>query len=222
MAGGETAGLAWAAPVELEGLLCRDCLAIVPWLEDERCPRCGHTPAIEAGHCSFCSRVPFAFDLCCILGHYREGMRDAVHRYKYSGQKGLAPALGELLYLRLKALPWAASLEAVVPVPLARERLAQRGYNQSFLLAEVLADKLQLPLLNVLEKNRQTASQTGLSRVQRKRNVEDVFHCIHAPPPGSKLLLVDDVLTSGATSHAAARLLKEAGASWVGLAVLAR
>lgn len=222
VAGGETAGLAWAGPVELEGLLCQDCLAKVPWLEEERCPRCGQAPAIEAGYCPFCSRVPFAFDLCCVLGHYREGMRAAVHRFKYSGQKSLAPALGELLYLRLKSLPWAASLEAVVPVPLARERLAQRGYNQSFLLAKVLADRLQLPLLNLLEKKRETASQTGLSRAQRKGNVEDVFRCIHTPPTGSNLLLVDDVLTSGATSHAAALLLKDEGASRVGLAVLAR
>jgi len=149
-------------------------------------------------------------------------MRAAVHRYKYGGQKSLAPALGGLLYLRIKTFPWVASLEGVVPVPLSKGRLEQRGYNQAFLLAEVMAEKLKLPLLNVLEKKRETASQTGLSRVQRKENVENIFYCVQALPQGSNLLLVDDVLTSGATSHEAALLLKERGADRVGLAVLAR
>ncbi len=109
-----------------------------------------------------------------------------------------------------------------MPVPLSKGRLEQRGYNQAFLLAEVMAEKLKLPLLNVLEKKRETASQTGLSRVQRKENVENIFYCVQALPQGSNLLLVDDVLTSGATSHEAALLLKERGADRVGLAVLAR
>jgi predicted amidophosphoribosyltransferase len=106
----------------------------------------------------------------------------------------------------------AAGLDALVPVPLHRARLRERGFNQSALLAGSLATRLGVPVVDALERVRPTRSQVGLGRAARRRNVEDAFVPRAGLRAGVVLGLVDDVATSGATLAAAARALHAAGA----------
>ncbi len=156
------------------------------------------------------------------MGSYQGGLRKALHRFKYYGQKSLAGPLGLLLYGKIFRQPQFSAVQFLVPVPLHRQRLLQRGYNQSALLAGVVGKKLGLPVREALQRVKETQSQTGLNKEQRRENLQGAFHCRQRFPPGSRLLLIDDVLTSGATVQEASLVLKKAGAGKVSVAVLAR
>lgn len=211
--GGDAAGL--------QRILCRRCAGELPWIE-RSCPHCAFPLEGKENKCHRCSGRAFSFKECCALGRYSGEIREALHRFKYRGRKSLAEPLGKLLYRKLSLAPWISSVEFLVPVPLSRQRLLQRGYNQAFLLAGVLGRELSLPVLEVLERVKETESQTGLNRSQRAENLVDAFKCRQEFPERSHVLLVDDVLTSGATAHEASRTLQESGAGRVSVAVLAR
>jgi len=150
----------------------------------------------------------------------RGGTLQAVqHAVKYGDRPRYGVALGRLMgsaYAREAATP-----EGVVPVPLHRTRKLERGYNQSRMLAEGVADALDRPLrTNLLSRPHPTRPQTPLSREERWKNVHDAFHAEPSAAEG-RWLLVDDVLTTGATAVAAAQTLKRTGADTVSLATLA-
>ena len=205
-----------------EGLLCRRCAAELPWLAGaEYCPRCARPLTREDGVCSYCRGFNPAFDRCVALGCYRGEIRRAVHRFKYGGKKSLARPLGLLLAAKLSKAPWLSSVDLLVPVPLHRERLLKRGYNQAALLTKVVGKKLHLPTKEILKRVRDTQSQTGLSRKQRRENIKGAFRCREELQKGGHILLLDDVLTSGATAKEAALVLKTAGAGRISVAVTA-
>ncbi len=133
-----------------------------------------------------------------------------LHRLKYEGSRHLARPLGTWLGLLLtREAGWL--LEAVVPLPLHRRREAQRGYNQSFLIARYTARAMDLPLAQLLKKTQATPAQAGLSRKDRQANVTGVFALggrLSRPGP---ILLIDDIYSTGATLKEAARLLNDHG-----------
>ncbi len=145
------------------------------------------------------------------------------HRIKYGNRPGLGEAIGRLMGSALATSPLtAAGFTAVVPVPLHRTRLLERGYNQSRALAAGLAGQARLPLCEtLLIRSRATRSQTRLSRHRRWENVSGAF-AVRDPESvrDGHFLLVDDVLTTGATATSAAGALKAAGARFVALATL--
>lgn len=130
----------------------------------------------------------------------------AVYRLKYRNARYLAPKLAAAV-----TVPQGRQWDAAVPVPLHAKRLRQRRYNQSALLAQCLAERLSMPVLAALERTRDTRSQTTLAGEQRIKNVREAFR-VTADVTGLRLLLVDDVITTGATACECARSLKEAGA----------
>jgi ComF family protein len=147
-------------------------------------------------------------------------LREVVHQFKYKGVRRLAQPLGQLMAAQLVARPLVA--DAVIPVPLHRERLAERGFNQAEALAQVVARALDLPLLATgLERVRATEQQAHLDARQRAANVHGAFRWRGAPPP-RRLLIIDDVLTTGATIGACAEALRESGATAVYGLALAR
>lgn len=164
------------------------------------------------------------FDAALALWTFDEGgvLQHLQHALKYGDRPALGIAAGRLLGTawRHAGLP---TPDAVVPVPLARARLLERGYNQAERIATGLAGVLGAPVHpDALARTRTTRSQTTLSRARRRHNVQGAFRLGDTPPPlrGRRVLLVDDVLTTGATVQAAAEPLREAGAT-VDLAVLA-
>jgi ComF family protein len=148
-------------------------------------------------------------------------LRHAVHALKYEGLRVLSEPLGTLL-----AACWQAqgiTVDLVLPVPLSRARERERGYNQSALLARAMAGQLALPCPGrLLVRQRNTRSQVGLSAQERWDNVWGAFACHSAELGGQRVLLVDDVLTTGATLQACAAALRQAGASEVWALTLTR
>lgn len=192
--------------------VCADALLPVP----AGCPRCG-MPG-HAGTCGACLADPPAFDGVRAGGLFGGPLADAIHALKYGHRPALARPLGRWLAGRV-ALPASA---AVVAVPLARGRRIARGYDQAALLASALARAASAPRLpGVLHRVRETAPQVGRSRAERATNVRGAF-AASARAAGRDLVLVDDVVTTGATADAAAGALRAAGARSVVVVALAR
>ena len=140
--------------------------------------------------------------------------------YKYGRVKTVRRPLGELL---ATALPRDERFDAVVPVPLHWRQRWQRGFNQSELLARGIARRRGVPVIAALRRVRHTATQTGLSNTSRRRNVAGAFEVRHRRPvAGKRILLVDDVMTTGSTVAACAAALRRAGALRVVVLTVAR
>jgi ComF family protein len=155
------------------------------------------------------------------VGYYATPLREAIHALKYSGVRALAEPLSALLADCLKV--WSPPIEVIVPVPLHRSRVRYRGYNQASLLAQALGQRVCLPVCgDCLERQRATRSQVGLTAPERHSNVAGAFACTTNSLHGTRVLLVDDVFTTGATLEASAQALLAAGALGVWALTLAR
>jgi ComF family protein len=138
-------------------------------------------------------------------------VRHALHRLKYRRDVGLGEALAPQLAEFLGTLAWHVDL--VVPVPLGRRRLAERGYNQIGLIARPLALAMRLVYApEALVRSQETRSQVGLTRAQRQANVRDAFRSMRSRVNGRIVLLMDDVATTGSTLSSCAKALLDAGA----------
>ncbi|MBI4460091.1 MAG: ComF family protein [Acidobacteria bacterium] len=173
--------------------------------------------------CGLCRRRAFRFEQARSFAAYEGTLQSLIQRFKYDGLRPLAQPLSELLAeaaRRLEPHSW----DLILPVPLHRRRQRQRGFNQAELLASRLSKTLRVPLgTKDCVRIRDTRPQTGLRAAERRKNVAGAFH---VPRPESvsslRVLLVDDVLTTGATVNACAQALGEAGARGVWVATLAR
>ena len=200
-------------------LLCPPCSAGFPRLEPPYCQVCAD-PGVT-GVCRSCvqSEKPIAGIRAPYL---MEGpVREAIHGFKYRDVRAAAPALARLLAEYLSANPLLG--ESIVPVPLHRRKLRERGYNQAALLARELGKLTGRPVAeNLLSRTRATPPQVSTaSQQQRAENMAGAFHC-REQVDGHSFLLLDDVSTTGSTLTAAAAALKEAGATSVWGLALAR
>lgn len=205
-------------------LFCPDCLAGIRPLTSPCCPRCSLPYLTDAGTdhlCEACLRESPPFSGVMAAGVYERTLRLAVHHFKYRGTIGLDRPLGLLLALALEQkgteLP-----DLVIPVPLHRSRLRERTFNQSLLLARVVGRQLGVPVAaRLLVRSRPTPPQQGLKAEIRHRNLKGAF-ALRKSLSGERVLLVDDVLTTGATARECSKVLLEGGAEEVRVAVLAR
>lgn len=202
-------------------LICDSCRLSLPRIMPLLCPRCGK-PQSSGVLCSSC--VSWLAQIDGIRSPFRfEGViRQAIHQLKYRNLKALAAPLAELLHDYLMENPMAGDI--LVPVPLHPKRLKERGYNQSSLLAQKLGNLADLPVFdNCLIRRRHTSPQAKTSSVdERRSNVTGAFTCYSRWLQGRRVLLIDDVSTSGATLDACAVALKATGAISVWGLVLAR
>jgi ComF family protein len=207
--------------------LCPQCQAGLTFRPTPVCPHCAadvgpHTHLADG--CPRCRDETFHFERVVRLGSYEGVLRDVVLRMKLRGQEGFAELLGSWWAEQLREPLLAVGADAIVPVPLHWRRRWRRGFNQSAALARGLAGLLRLPLqLSWLRRVRYTPPQTTQTPAQRRDNVRGVFRTrrrlrLH----GLSLLLIDDVMTTGATVSECARTLRAAGAARVVVAVLTR
>lgn len=206
--------------------LCADCIAKIEPIEPPVCQLCG-LPWIGGNHAAICSRCqssPPQLDGLRAYAMHDGRLRKAIHQFKYQDLRELAGPLGRLMAEGWKRLaPHGLELDAIVPVPLHRNRQRQRGYNQAALLAGELGACLGLPVLeDSVIRSRATAPQVDLSAEARRTNVRDAFHCTGTGIAGKRLLLVDDVSTSGATLESVCLALRGAWASSVWACTLTR
>ena len=146
-------------------------------------------------------------------------LRELIHVYKYGRVKTLARPLGGLL---AAALPRDERFDAMAPAPLHWRRQWQRGFNQSELLARDLARRTGIPVVHALRRVRSTSIQAGLINTARRKNVAGAFCARPRLVAGKRILLIDDVMTTGSTAAACASALKRAGAARVALLTVAR
>jgi ComF family protein len=205
---------------QLGSLWCAACQAQVQPVRDPVCSHCGR-PQRDAALCPQCRHFPLEIDGIRSAVLFEGPLREAVHHLKYSGRAGLAEPLGVYLEARWRLAPLPADL--IVPVPLHAARQRERGYNQSALLAVPLSRVSKLPVAeSALERVKATTPQVALNAVERKANVRAAFEACSDLVRGRRVLLMDDVCTTGATLESSSIALRQAGAASVWALTLAR
>ncbi len=202
--------------------LCDICRSRFRPVSAPYCRRCGQ-PLVSGSLCAPCARGKFThLDLARAAAVYTSPLRDVLHEFKYRGNTRLAQPLGD--YMARRVRKEVLQVDALVPVPLHRTRLQQRGYNQAALLARTLGGILHVPVRpEWLSRVRATPPQVTLSLRERLENMRGAFQCETASAVrGKSVLVIDDVMTTGSTLEACAAALKEAGAARVWGYTLAR
>ncbi len=199
-------------------LLCTPCRAALPLIPcAESCPRCGARAV--AGRCTECRGRDFAFDAASCAGILDGPLSRMLSLYKDAGERRYAPILGALA--ADAAARWRGWADAVVPIPSTRAARARRGFDHVVPLAGPVASALDAPLLPRLRAARRL-DQRGLGREQRMVNMAAAFVALPLEGVPQRVVLVDDVITTGATLDAAARVLREVGVGAVRVVSVAR
>lgn len=198
--------------------LCPACMADLPH-NHCCCPRCALPLARADAPCGACLRHPPPWHVAWVPWRYAWPLDRLESRYKFAADLAAGRTLAAL---------WAAAAppelaQAIVPVPLHRKRLRQRGYDQTLLLARVLAESIGVPLLDqALQRTRTTSAQSDLDAIARRRNVRGAFALRESVTLPEHVALLDDVLTTGATLGECAKVLRRAGVGRVDVWALAR
>jgi ComF family protein len=200
-----------------ERLLCARCLGDLPLLPPPLCARCGTPTAWPVERCSECAgrRISFASARSAVA--YDDVARALVRAWK---ERGIRALTANVVRLTAEAVPAPAGAEAVAFVPGDGDRTRWRGHSTAEALARGLAERWELPLVPALRRGRRSERQRGLSREHRRANVRGAFEPAGSAP--RRLVLVDDVYTTGATANAASSALRRGGAREVHVVTFAR
>ncbi|MFQ5994581.1 MAG: phosphoribosyltransferase family protein [Acidiferrobacterales bacterium] len=202
---------------------CGECEASLPFV-DTGCPQCAALVTLDgpdAYRCGQCQQRPPVFSRTVALFRYATPIDRLIHDLKYRGRLETARILGRRFAAFLEARA-SGKIDLIVPVPLHRTRLRERGFNQSLELARPVAEQLRLPLeYERVQRTRPTAPQTELPQKARWRNVRGAF-LVAGGVAGQRIAVIDDVMTTGYTANALAECLRKAGAKDVQVWVLAR
>ncbi len=209
--------------------VCHRCSAAVERIEEPLCEVCGEPfdpLAKGARRCVDCRRRRRAFSVARSAAYYSGPLADAIRRFKYDCQMVLWRPLGALMVDSLRGGAGAIepdTVDVVCPVPLHASRLNERGFNQSELLGEVVAEAICRPQKALLERTRPTLPQVDLPAESRATNVRDAFAPrLQEVTAGQRVLLIDDLFTTGSTMSECARALRRVGAADVRVLTLAR
>jgi len=218
--------LSCRAPVARQGGLCADCWGAVHFVTQPACARCGEPFASSAEPgmiCGACAQEPPAYDRARAVFRYDDASKGLVLSFKHADRPGLARFFAP--WMARVAGDMLAEADLLVPVPLHRWRLLHRRYNQAALLAQGLARRSGVRCIpDMLRRTRYTPPQGTLGREARERNVKGAVKLAKSAAlvEGKRVLLVDDVLTTGATLGECVRVLRQSGAAGVDVVTLAR
>jgi ComF family protein len=204
--------------------VCSRCLnKPKPLSAEYACARCqtpflNRFPLDEQGLCTVCRLGAQTYDACFSFGSFEDELRDLIHLLKYGRVQTVARPLGKLLSA---VVPRDQVFDAIVPMPLHWRKRWQRGFNQAELLAQELSRRTGIPVRKLVRRIKNTSAQAGLTSAKRRANMSMAFRTTR-PLDGQRLILLDDVLTTGSTAASCARALKRAGASYVAMVTVAR
>jgi ComF family protein len=206
---------------------CPPCTAGIRFIRSPLCPRCGTPYPVTEGEdhlCGECLATARPYAIARAVGRYEGTLLTAIHLFKYRGKIGIGKVLGRIM-ADFAGSQWDMKVfSTIMPVPLHRKRLRERGFNQAVILAREIAKRFSLPLdFMTLRRQVFTAPQVGLGREDRSANVRGAF-TVQRPEKvaGRRILLVDDVATTGSTLTECALALMQAEAEAVALLTLAR
>ena len=210
-------------------VFCRTCWNHITPITEPTCPVCGDADLrINSSYHQFCkhctARAP-SMDRTITAVYYDDVARTALHHFKFNHKTALGRPLTQLLLTNLPDDIEFSQYHAVIPVPLHSSRQRQRGYNQSAILARYVAKRVNVPIMsNNLRRIRPTDEQALIAgRDARRQNVEQAFHITSpASVQGKSVIVIDDIMTTGATVNECARVLKKAGATSVLVLAVAR
>jgi competence protein ComFC len=225
----------WRSDRPLGEWFCDTCADQLQRIEPPFCSRCGETYDGALEHefrCENCADREYDFEFAIASYHAEGPVRELIHKFKYGSDLGLRGCLGEMLLSTLND-PRLVSEDltqwVLVPVPLHGARQREREFNQSEELCREVSKATQIPFINALRRRRNTGHQASLTRAQRLENLKAAFVAAPKfakpgnPLQGRKILLVDDVFTTGATTHACARvLMRQTGVEKVVVITVAR
>lgn len=199
-----------------DSLLCTDCSSDLPAPPAATCPQCAEQTT-HGERCGACLKETPHFDRTLAIFRYDFPIDRIIHALKYGHQLAVADWLGQQIAAQIEA-----GVSLIVPLPLHPERLRERGFNQSMEIARAVAGRLGLMIdHSSVFRNRATPPQADLPLKKRRKNVRGAFEC-STDITGNHVLLIDDVMTTGATLNECARVLKLHGATQVSVAVAAR
>lgn len=208
--------------------LCPDCFARISFDTKNICVVCGKPSIYGITHAKCMGKYKINGAFTCIV--YNSVSKKLIYQFKYKPHlKNLSKLMSELMYESLiqneEFMKTKKGRVVFVPIPLHKSKLRKRGYNQSEILAKELSRKFNIPVLNFLERIKETKTQVGLDRLERKENIRNAFvqnEKLSGNFKNSKVILVDDVLTTGSTFSETARVLKQCGFREVWAVALAK
>jgi len=203
--------------------VCAACEESLPRHTSTHCPVCA-LPTPDAQHCGQCLRRPPHFDATFAVFSFEHPVREMVHALKFGAVFAMRGVLarGLVAVVQEAAAVGQLQVDCIVPMPLHRERIAERGFNQAMELARDVSRVLDVPVRpQLVVRDSNTGHQAGLPLRQRRKNLRGAFRCVE-PLAGLRVLVIDDVMTSGATLNELARSLKLAGAAHVTNLLVAR
>ncbi len=206
-------------------IFCTECISEMPPISSPCCPRCALPFAPSGGPdhlCEHCTRKNPSYDWAAAAGCFESSLREAIHAFKFSGRLDLDRPLSNLITQRLGDRLESFQADLLIPVPLFPGRLRRRTFNPSYLLARRLSRFARCPVVpHALRQIRPHLSQRKLSREQRLLNPRGSYEASLAVA-GRRVLLVDDVITTGATVNECSRVLRSSGAAAVGVVAAGR
>ncbi len=215
-------------PVEGDGYICEECLTKINFERNACCDICAiEGPTLDGPSfiCGICLLTPPNFDRAFVVCRFEKEIRELVILLKYYHGDYLAKTLGQIMLAFYHANMQDLAIAAFVPAPATPKKKRSRGYNQALLLAQVVSHATRIPILSNVLIKKKASSQTTLNANDRRSNAFKSFS-LNAKLPdaymGKNLLIIDDIMTTGATCDACAKLLKEAGANCVYALALAR
>ena len=208
-----------------ENILCPLCHEQLKRIDPPLCAKCGQ-PIDSGEHCYSCRKLKTKPKCSFIRSAFifNEPMRSIIHEYKYNGKPYISKTLGLWMREILKTDPKFKDFHFLLAVPLAKKKLAQRGFNQSELLADIMAKEKNFEVIkNAIIRIKNTLSQTTLNKKERKNNIAGAFSVLKPELiKGKNIILIDDVATTGSTLQELAKTLKKAGAKKIAAFTLAR
>jgi len=199
--------------------ICNNCRAQIINEDREHCILCGKKIYLLENICKECRERRVYYEKLIYFSEYKDILKDKIISYKFNDSAYLHHFFAELMCYKLIS----EKADAITAVPISAKRMKERGYNQSELIAKKISRYLEIPYIKLLTKNRETKRQSDLSKNERYLNIKDSFEFNNKIKlKHEKVILVDDVFTTGATVNECSRVLKTSGIKSIVVAVIAR
>ena len=194
--------------------ICDDWYSELPFNDESICGHCGRATAYPTEYCDYCKNRQTYVDMARSAFEYQDTIRQLVMRFKYGGEKYLREFFAE--ELKATFLKYIGYADLIVYVPATNKKVKQRGYNQGEVLAREFSKFSKIPVVDAIKKIKETESQVGLTLKERRENLKGSFKVVDKGAiKGKRVLIIDDVMTTGSTVEIIAEKLKSAGASEV-------
>jgi len=199
--------------------VCNNCKKNKYNEDREHCILCGKKTFLTESTCKECRERRVYYEKLLYYDEYKEVIKDKIISYKFNDNSYLYNFFAELLLPKLLN----EDIDLITAVPISKKRMKERGYNQSELIARKIAKIMEVPYMNLLLKNQETKRQSELSRIERMINIQNSFDFNNKYDiKGKKILLIDDVFTTGSTVNECSKVLKKSGSTSIEVAVIAK